>query len=115
MNKKVATLNVPAIWVAIPTDLMSTRVYRSFPYEHNGLMREATPLAPVTRYAKNFTKGKLNFSLCLFSDEQDEANITDYFTKIVKKLTVSQISMALVKSSGTSFMYIENEKYGGAK
>jgi hypothetical protein len=115
MNKKVATLNVPAIWRRIPTDKMNTRKYDAFPYEQDGEVKSASSNNPVTRYAQNFTKGELSFSLCMFSDETSKTKVEAYFKKLVKDLTESQVSMALVKASGSSFMYLEKEAYGGGK
>lgn len=115
MNKKVATLNVPAIWLRIPSAEMSVRKYEAFPYEQDGIRKGATADTPVFRYAENHKVGELEFSLCMFSDEKSEKNVSSYFKKLVKDMTEAQISMALVKSTASSFMYIENESYGGNK
>lgn len=114
--KKLATLNTPAIWTPIPSDLMSVRKYEAFPYEDDkGFPSSATAKNPVYRYAMNFTSYGLDYSLCMFSKESSESKIKSYFNKLSKSLDKSLVTSSIAGANATTFTYVENEKYGGSK
>jgi len=111
-NKKVATLNVPAMWLPIPGSGMNVRVYKSsFPYQLNGSLGVASDDKPVFRYAMNFVLDGLAFSLCLFTDDQSKTKVGKYFKHLSEKLTKQDVGKALVTATSSSFTYLE-ESYG---
>lgn len=111
MNKFVE-LNQPALWRPIRNDGLSVKkCAMGYPYYENGITKYADKKTTVTRYAKNFTKFNLDFSLFMFSNETDEGKIGAYFESISKELKKKQIAETLVTASMTNFLYLPN-KYG---
>ena len=112
MNKvsreKHVTLNLPALWKAVPGDSINTRTYTSNrTYLEGQLVSVASNERPITRYVKTFTKGKKDFSLFMFSDESDLKKISDFFDGIVKKLTIESVSKSLISASSDGFTYLD--------
>lgn len=114
-SKKVATLNVPALWSPIPVKGMVKKVYTErLPFERDGELQIASEEQSVIRYAKNFKIGSLEFSLFMFSDESNQSKVSKFFTDLTKELTPEQIGGALSVASSAKFTYLDNV-YGEKK
>lgn len=111
---KVVTLNRPALWRPIRSQETSVRKYSgAYPYKtKSGVIAQSSIANPVIRYAKNFTKFKLDFSLFIFTDETDLAKIEGFFADLAKKLKKSDITQTLMIASMSDFTYLDTY-YGG--
>lgn len=111
MNKLV-DINRVALWKPIRSSEISIRTYtNAYPYMNKGgILGHGSVANPVYRYAKNFTKHKLDFALFIFSTESDVKKIQDYFDSVVEKLKKKDISETLVKASMSNFAYIDYYK-----
>lgn len=109
MNKNAPILNALCIWEAIPTDEFYSKQYSSSrTYKlPNGVIETPTPDRPVFAYAKNYTKGKKDFSLFLYSDSNDEKSIEEFMDKAIKDVKVADVSEALVIASTNGFKYTD--------
>lgn len=112
MNKvsqeKHVTLNLPALWKAIPSLAIGSRTYTSNrSYVDNGVVKIADTATPITSYYQTFTKGRKNFSLFIYSDETDINKISDFFEKLVKNTKIEEVSKALVSASSDGFTYLD--------
>lgn len=113
---KIVNLNKPALWRPIRNEDTSIRKYSGgYPYlSEGGIVSQSTPLEPVIRYAKNYEKFDLKFSLFIFSSEKDNDKIENFLTTQVKKLTKSEISETLITASASNFTYLDT-MYKGSK
>jgi len=120
MNKvsqeKHVTLNLPALWKAVPGRSIGSRTYTSNrSYLDGKQIKIADNKTPITAYYQTFTKGKKDFSLFIYSDETDIKKISDFFEKLVKNTKVEDISKALVSASSDGFTYLHTYYKGETK
>jgi len=120
MNKvsqeKHVTLNRPALWKAVPSAEIGSRKYTANrSYLDGNVIKIADTDAPITAYYKTFTKGKNDFSLFVYSDEEDIKKISEFFDKIVKNTKIEDIAKALVSASSDGFTYLDTYYKGDKK
>lgn len=110
MNKNAPILNALCIWEAIPTDEFYSKQYNSSrTYKlANGVVETPTPDKPVFAYAKNYSKGKKDFSLFIYSDSRNGKAIEEFMDKAIKEVKIADISDALVVASTNGFKYTTN-------
>lgn len=87
---KPPELNRVAVWVPMKREELDVKTYESYQFMHKGIIQSANSLKPVVRYAKNYTKGKLKFSLCLISLERDTKKIEKFLDATAKKLKITE-------------------------
>lgn len=90
---QVHEINKLAIWRPIGTKSFSIRPYGDgYAYLEKGIIRRSSVLTnPVTRYAKNYKKGKKEFSLGIFSKENDTKKIEKWLDKQAKEIKATEI------------------------
>lgn len=106
--KNLVELERPAIWRPIRNRDISVRKYSSYPYMKRGVMGMSSPMNPVIRYAKNYTKYKLEFSLCLFTNETDISAVEGYFESLKKKINKEQVQEALKSADMAHLDYLDS-------
>lgn len=107
MNKNHPHLNVLSIWEAIPTDEFYSKQYnakRTY-LQPSGVVSEASIEKPIYAYAKNYTKGKKDFSLFMYSDSSNSKAVEKFFDASVKNVKTTDVSEALVIASTNGFKY----------
>lgn len=82
------TLNQVAIWLPMRRDGLDVKTYDTYQYMHRGIIQSASSLAPVIRYAKNYTVKGQTFSLCLISLERDTKKMEDFLDEVSTKVKV---------------------------
>lgn len=92
MPQNLYEINTLALWQAIGTKGFSIRAYgNNYAYTQNGIIVRSSPQNPVARFAKNYTKGKKQFSLGTFSNETDTGKMEKWLDAQAKKIKASQI------------------------
>ena len=109
MNRNYPIANALSIWEAIPHEGLYSKTYTSRrTYKlSSGVIVEPTSETPIIAYAKNYTKGKKDFSLFLYSDSKDAKAIEKFMDKAIKDVKVADVSEALVIASTNGFKYTD--------
>lgn len=101
-------LNRLCLWQKVPAKSISKRVYTANrTYVENGVLNVASFERPVSRYVKSFKKHNKEFSMFIFSDEQDEAKIDKFFSDALKKITKESVLETVMGSSDGTFKYTD--------
>lgn len=85
-------LNKLAVWLPMNTDKLSIKAFDTgYPYLHKGIVRRSDHATPITRYAKNYTKKGVKYSLCIITTESDTKKIEAWLDAESKKLNGKDI------------------------
>lgn len=95
MEKKIENI---AIYLRIPAEGLNQVCYKTGKFGDE----IAEPKNPIYRYAKNYTKDKLKYSLILLSRESDKTKIE----KILDKAVVSKEDILEVLNRQSTIKYI---------
>lgn len=91
-------INQLAIWLPMKDKGLSIKAFSTgYAYRQKGLILRSNLRTPVTRYAKNYTKGDNRFSLCIISTEQDIEKIEKFLDEQSKKVDNKDISSGMFK------------------
>lgn len=86
-------LNQLAIWLPMNTDELSIKAYGAgYPYLENGIVMRSSLTNPVTRYAKNYTKSKKQYSLCIITNEPDVKKIEAWLDQQAENIKPKDIT-----------------------
>jgi hypothetical protein len=95
---KPPTLNQVAIWVAMKRDELDVKTYQNYQFMHKGIIRSATSIDPIVRYAKNYKYKGVKFSLCLISLEKDTKAMEKFLDKVAKGIQYDPKGKAFIKT-----------------
>lgn len=86
-------INRLAIWKPIGTSGFSIRPYGDgYAYLDKKIVKRSSLGNPVTRYAKNYKKGKKEFSLGFFTNEADSEKAEKWLDEQAKKIDAKDIN-----------------------
>lgn len=95
---KPPELNQVAIWMAMKRDELDVKTYDNYQFMKKGIIQSASSLAPVIRYAKNYTYKKQKFSLCIISQERDTKAMESFLDKVAKDIQYDPKGKAFIKT-----------------
>lgn len=86
---KIHPIDTLAVWLPMNADgLLIKRFGKGYAYKKDDILVRSDS---VIRYAKNYTKGKTKYSLCLISLETNEKKMEKWLDAQAKKLTQKDI------------------------
>lgn len=77
-------LNQVAISKPLPITEINTKRYDSYSFMEGSILRQATELTPVYRYAKNYELKKKQFSILLITQDKDSKRVEKFLDKVAK-------------------------------
>lgn len=115
-NKSFVELEKPAIWRPIRNTGISIRKYSGgYPYQKRGIFGASSITNPVIRYANNYNKYKIDYSLVLFTNETDISAVESYFQSLNKKIKKEEILKPLSVATMSNMAYIDSYYDEGKK
>lgn len=88
----VKDINQLAVWLPMRGSELHIKVFEDYHYKYKGIVRSASTLKPVIRYAKNYEQNGKRFSLCIISLEKKADKIEEWLDKQAKQIDIKKIN-----------------------
>lgn len=96
---KPPTLNQVATWLPMKRDELDVKVFDSYQFIDDGVMKTATAKDPVFRYAKNYKRdSRIKFSLCIISLERDTKKMEAFLDKTAETIEYNPKGRAFIRT-----------------
>lgn len=100
---KPPLINEIAVWLPMKRDELDIKIFPAYNYlEPSGLIKAASKDDPIIRYAKNYTRGRTKFSLCMITLQRDSKKVEKFMDKAAKDVEVNVKDRAFTR---TGVMY----------
>lgn len=91
-------LNQVATWYPMKREGLDIKVFDSYQFNDNGVLKSATPKEPVFRLAKNYKRGRDKFSLCMITLERDTKKVEAFLDETAKTIEYDPRGRAFVRT-----------------
>lgn len=92
------TLNQVATWLPMKRDELDVKVFDSYQFLDDGVLKSASAKEPVFRMAKNYSRGRVKFSLCIITLERDTKKIEKFLDEASETVEYNPRGRAFVRT-----------------
>lgn len=95
-----------ALWLAMNTEELDIKQFSSgYPYIVDGVIYNSKDELPIVRYAKNYTKDEVKFSLCIITTEVDTKKMEKWLDQQAEEIQLKDIDRSVKKFNMLNVRY----------